>query len=245
MSQILQWRSTGLLYPRTFEAEVVSIDQASGGYDAVEAGSGRYCRVRSALAGIATPRVGDTVLISSEGERGWITGITKRAETSDEKVTVRDRQGNLLFEHDPETGNNVIYPAAGDLEIAVPDGSLGLSSHERVTIRGREGVDIESGENLRVTSPRGAVAIGRTTFKGDVLNSSISRASLLFGRLAIKADRIFSHVREASSKVDELLHMKAGRLWAVVSEALDMRGGKATLKADDRVRIDGKRIDLG
>lgn len=188
------------------------------------------------------------------------------------RLVVRDRGGRLLFEHDPASGRSVLHPTRGDLQIAAPEGSIDLRAGRKVRISGAEGVEIETpgavamrggteqgastlrvgresldlnGDSLRLRVRAAAVAADTTHLSGHRLHCRIARAAMAFDALEVRAKETVHRVKEAFTCVEQLMHLRVGRLWGTVREAFHVKSKSVSVKAEQRVHIDGRSIDLG
>jgi hypothetical protein len=68
----------------------------------------------------------------------------------------------------------------------------------------------------------------------------------LFGRLChIFAGSMIQRLKQCRSIVEGLDFRKAGRSRLSVKEALFIKAKRSTIKAEDRMKVDGRKIDLG
>jgi hypothetical protein len=245
---------------------------------------------RPALIGSRPPEVGDRVLVAGDsGDQLWIIATIpapglpagpQQAEVREAGgasaavtpgaggplIAVRDRQGALVFEYEPDTRRTTLYAAAGDLALEVPAGALNLRAAGGVRIESGDtvemgapgGIGIHAGrtageqtrvevrpEGLGVVAPAADLAAGTVRIDASRMVSRLEKAVAVYGSLEITANRIRQRARRFLTAVEELLHLRAGRFEADVEDDLRLRSGTASLKAKGRVKIDGESIHLG
>jgi len=201
-------------------------------------------------------------------------GASARLEPRDDGDTlaVRDRAGRLLFEYDAATGRGTLVMPEGDLRLCAPNGSidlyaargirvaaggeLSLSSATAVAldVTGQEKtstlrLDGESvtvgGEKLTVEAKETELHLGDTRAWAGTLHAAVDRAELGFGEVVRTAGRVIDQAESLYQRVGELYELKAGRLRALVTDSIWLKGEDVTMLAKSDVRIDGEHINLG
>lgn len=213
------------------------------------------------------PRVGDAVLVAASADGGrYVIGVLRalrevpdpivaddgssaaiERDEGGEVLRVRDGSGRLLFEHRP--GRSVVHAPEGDLAFAA-EGLLSLT--------GGQGVRIDGGPELHVTSRRTRLDTDRLGAEVGEARVRARDASLVVGTLRTVAERVaeraetvertagrvIEKAREAYREVEGLSQTRAGRLRLVAERAFTVLSEQATLKAKDDVKIKGEKIYL-
>lgn len=161
-----------------------------------------------------------------------------------EALTIRDRAGRLLFEYDAATGRGSLTMPEGDLRLCTPRGSIELVAAQGIRADAGGEVSISS-QKLAVETEASKLRLGETEAWARSLASVVERAELRFGEVTKSAVRVIDQAENLYQRVGQLCEIKAGRLRALVSESLWMKGDDVTLLAKKDVRIDGDRINLG
>jgi hypothetical protein len=199
-------------------------------------------------------------------------GASARLERTDgaEALTVRDRDGRLLFQYDSASGRGVLVMPEGDLCLAAPRGRIELVaaggiraiSGGEIAIEGKSGVRlgvVDGASSMRVDRDGAAIEADRATIRaretdldlGDTgvraakLHAAIDSAEITVGSLVRTAGRVVEQAESLYQRVTELCEIKAGRLRALVKESVFVKGDDVTLLADKDVRVDGEHIHLG
>lgn len=188
-----------------------------------------------------------------------------------EIVSVHDRRGRLLFEYDADTGRGSLL-AAGGLSLQAPEGDIDLVAGGaircwaagEVSIASASGASLGArtgdrkagirvapdrvtvaGEEIAVGAEKGDLRIGEARLHGRTLTSVFERVHTTIGTLESIAGRVIARADDLFQEVRELHEMRAGRLRALVDDAIDLRGNEVRVDAREDVCIDGKRINLG
>jgi hypothetical protein len=201
-------------------------------------------------------------------------GARLRGQGADQCIAVHDAGGRILFEYYPASGKSLVRAPEGDLHLSAPGGCVAieagreilLNSPAQVAINGRQGVRMASGgqsdlpeqrldldgdgvrlgvHQMTVTAGRAEIHYGRATCRGQQLDSTVTRARLVYGKLELLAQRIRERSEEAIRHVRGLCQMQAGRMRTLVSGACHIQSERTAMTAKEEVRIDGKKINLG
>ena len=201
-------------------------------------------------------------------------GARIHGQGKDQAIAVHDARGQTVFEYFPARGRSVIRASRGDLQLSAPDGSIELQAGEGIrctsaadiTITGHKTVQVSAGGRDRIAGQsirmdddgvhfgvhtfdldagQGRFHIGRASYQGIYVSSCIERAKLSYGRLEIAAQRILQRSGQLFHQVKHLCQMQAGRLRTLVTGAHHVQSKRTTLIAEEDVRIDAKKINLG
>ncbi len=163
-------------------------------------------------------------------------GPSARLATKDgrECIEVRDASSRLVFELDTVTGKATVLAPRGNLSFAALDGDIEFVAKGTVRVRG-ERVEISGGKELPAS-----IVLGE-----KLATLSAHGIVLVAERLESAATRIFERARNVYRQVEELHQLRATRVRTVVTEGHHLRAGHIAIEADEEVRIDGTRINLG
>ena len=191
-----------------------------------------------------------------------------------ESIQVRDTQNRLLFSYNPQSGKSVLSVAAGDLVLQAPQGNIDLLSGKNVRFWGPQQVSIMggqsvtlatpalsgrlksalrlgpqnldlSGQDLRLTAQQADFLVGSGRYQGRTFSATLQSAHLIADKLETLANRIVQRARELFSYVQDISQLKAGRRRTVVKDSYHLKSRRSYIKAEEEIKIDGSRIDLG
>lgn len=232
-------------------SDPLPVSLSLGAVSVVEVAGRRVaCKVGAALvhATLATsgdyePVAGDTVLVGrADDGQAYVVGVV----SSSAEPAPRLRR-------DAETGRTVL-DAEGDLV---------LRAHGRVRVEGEDGVTLLAGGedgDARVTLERGSlraevtrvgveavealakVALARVD--AGVLAVVARRASTTAEVIETRAQRIFERAHASYREVESLAQTRAAQVRMIATEALQLRGKRALVKAERDVKIKGEKIYL-
>ncbi|MBL8604511.1 MAG: DUF3540 domain-containing protein [Myxococcales bacterium] len=208
--------------------------------------------------------------LEAEGAEGAESLVTEAAGV----VRVRDRSGALVFEFDANSGRSVLYVAAGDLEIRVPEGAVKMSARDGVSIDSEGSVDIAAQHAVKLVSrglegapgssvvldPRGTavatprldarahtaeVSVGEARVLARSLHTAVETARQVAGVVEVQASRIVERAKNVYREVEELSQTRAGRIRVVALTTYHLLGKRTLLKAEEDMKIRGEKIHLG
>ncbi|MFQ5773110.1 MAG: DUF3540 domain-containing protein [Kiloniellaceae bacterium] len=180
-------------------------------------------------------------------------------------IELRDAEDQVIFEYRPETGTGILTVPRGDLALRAPQGNIDLVSGKELRCRGAtvnisssggrgtppSSLSLEPGtvnlssRELKVAAGRADVLVTEGTYQGTRLMVTVERAKQVFGKLETVAARIIERATDVYRQVENLHQLKAGRMRTLVKGACHIKGGRMSIKADDDVKINGRRIHLG
>jgi hypothetical protein len=201
-------------------------------------------------------------------------GARIQGQGADQTVAVHDADHRVIFEYHPGKGKSVVHAPEGDLILDAPNGRIDLqaakgiscASGQDVAIKGRRGVRMAvEGQNagpdqtlaldgdgvqlgvhrMAVTAGRGDVSVARAVYRGQQLDSHIDRARLIYDKLETTARRMWQRSGYFFNHVRDLCQIQTGRMRTLIHGAQHTRSRRTTLIAQEDVRIDGKKINLG
>ena len=160
-----------------------------------------------------------------------------------EVIAVRDRRGQLVFEHDAETGRSVIYAPSGDLELRADHGSVTVVARDDVKLHGKRRLDL-SGATLGASAARVEALVGDVRVVGKSLRTAFETARHATGILEVQARRIVERAKATYRDAEDLAQTRAGRVRTVVETTFHVLAGTAIVKAEEDVKLKGKKIHL-
>jgi len=217
-----------------------------------------------ALPGDYQPKVDDRVLVTSDGPDGcYVVGLlgaprrrgredasprsrldgpqgtcaTLARRNGEDAIEVRDRDNRVIFEYRPGSGKAYITMPGGDLAFDAPDGAIELNS--------ANGIVVQSAGALQVSAPHGDIKLGEARYEGRRFEATLECAKVVADRMETMARRIVEKAKNVYRMVESLNQVKAGRMRTLVDAEYQLNAGRAALKSDDDMRIDGERIYLG
>ncbi len=182
-----------------------------------------------------------------------------------DRIEVRDPKGRLLFDYDAVTGRGSLTMPAGDLALHAPQGNIDIIAGGAVRCRGAEGVSIGAGEDkqgsslltigkeklafaaraMSFSAERADMLFAEAKVHGVRLSATVEHAQMVFDRVETVAVSVVQRAKRVIRHVEGLEQLTAGRLRTLVSGAYSVKAQHASLEAEDDVKIDGKRVNLG
>ncbi|MBI4951309.1 MAG: DUF3540 domain-containing protein [Myxococcales bacterium] len=179
------------------------------------------------------PDVGDRVLagLGADGRASVLAVVAAHRLVAPGGASACVEDGMLVVS--TRTGEPVVrYSDEGGLCIAAPEGD--------VTIEAPKGrVVVRAGGDLELTSA------GTVTLAAARIAERARELVQTVGRLELRASRIFESATDTYREVAEVAQLRAGRVRYLVTGALQLLAGRATLASDEDTVVDGKRVLLG
>ena len=264
----------------------VSLD--SSGNDDV-AGSLVWAVLAMEIEGQLLP--GDKVLVTGESlEACYITGVIKRQMSKistqtgsyaqvvkhdgSEKLQVRDKQDNLIFEYDADLGRATLSALDGDLCLNAPNGEIQLFSSEGIRCSSLGPVDIDSRSEVNINVPcvtaspesklkltaqtatlaaptcqikarQANLLAEQTKVEGESLTATLSRSRLVIERMETVAGRVIQRAKDVFCRIENLQQTQAKNIRTTVSDDYYLKSNHTDIQAKDDVKINGNKIHLG
>lgn len=203
---------------------------------------------------------------------GASVGVTER--DGRDVLELRDPAGQVIASYDPAAARLTLIAPAGDLALHAPAGHIDLVaargvrcvSAGEVSVQSASGVTLSArspaggapaavrvdpeqvtlaGERLGVAARRADLRVAEGRYTGEGVSAVVQRVELTLGRIETVAERVLSRARSAFHQVEELHQLRAGRARALIAGAFQLHARSASLDADEDVRIDGDKINLG
>ncbi|ANM28745.1 hypothetical protein ABI59_02645 [Acidobacteria bacterium Mor1] len=211
--------------------------------------------------------------VRGDGERCLpLQGGAEARINADDVLEVVAPDGSLVFEYDPSSGRQRVFAPQGRLEIAAPQ-TLTLRASERIELdarelelRGRENLSLKGGsarssarssvrlgpDSLDLAADRMELAtqeadwtLGDASLQGNRAEVSFKRASMAVGRLEAVTRTLVQRARNVYRTVEKLSQLRAGRVRTVVEGSHVCRANKASIHAEQDVRVQAEKIHLG
>lgn len=202
------------------------------------------------------------------------SGASAEVGEDQETLRILSPAGELVFEYDPVAGKTRVCVPAGDLEIEAPEGNIGFTAGRELRLRGETTVEISGGDRLgmgvgpgpavldsmlelgrnllRLRSPvvrlqaaRGEAVVTEMNVRGETLSARWGTAKIVVERLETWAEDVSTRAREVRQVVDRLWQLKVERFRTVARGACQLQGKNLNLRAEEDVKVQGERIDLG
>lgn len=160
-----------------------------------------------------------------------------------EVIAVRDRRGQLVFEHDAETGRSVIYAPSGDLELRADHGSVSFVARDAVRLRGEREVEIAT-RNLTTTAARAEVTLDEGRLIARALRTVVEDGLHTAVRWTLEAQRIVERSKDVYREAEGLSQTRAGRMRHVVASTFHLLAARAVMKAEEDLKLKADKIHL-
>jgi hypothetical protein len=95
--------------------------------------------------------------------------------------------------------------------------------------------------DLDIRAPRGSIEL--TSAKGVRIKSPV--VELLADKLEVLAKSVFERFEDATRWVKDAFQLRVGRLRTRVESTYDLKANRILERAEEDVKIDGRKIDLG
>jgi hypothetical protein len=186
----------------------------------VEAPSGVY-RLRRAAGCLLEPGPGDEVLFwEKSSDAGYILCVLEK----------KPGQGNVMS-------------LMGNLSFQIREGDLSINA-DGVEIAGSRKISLDAPE-LGVNAGQARIAVSRLGYIGKIFEGACEKIHLTAHVLDSVVERLTQRAKSSFRWVTEMEQVQAGRIRTVVAETWSVISRKAEVKAKDRVKIKGEKIDLG
>jgi hypothetical protein len=181
---------------------------------------GTTIRARRAAGCLLRPEPGDLVLASFQpGGEAYVLCVLER------------------------TGDAATLDLAPEVAVTARSGRLELTGLE-VALKAGVAVQVAA-PALQVDGTTGVARFQDFTCTAGSLTARAGALRLLGQTLETVFDRLVQRVRLSLRWVSELDRLEAGRSHTAVADRCTLRAGSVSLLAEDEVKVDGKRINLG
>lgn len=211
-----------------------SVSGQAGDWLLVRLADGQEQRALRAPSCLLQPALGDGVLLCAS---------TPAERHSSARVTALPCQWHVLAVLTRADADSATLQLPGGAQLHTESGALALRARQ-LSLEGQERVQLRSTE-LRIEAARSDFLLGRVQASAQALSGVIGEIQLVGRKLHSRFDWLVQKARNSVRQVDELDDLRAGRTrWEVEGHA-QLHAKQATVLADEAVKIDGARVDLG
>ena len=193
---------------------------------------------------------------------------------NDEKINVCNRNGEIVLEYEPKTGNSRMNIQSGDLEFITHDGNINFISKQNINFKSSQSIVMESlgdirmsvinilgkiissltfkqrkikmnSSELSLTTLRTNIQSENMNYLGSRFSATIQQSKLKIGRIETIANDIICKAKNIYNTVDELAQFKAGRIRTLIRSSLHIKAKNSYLKSENDFKINGEKIHLG
>jgi len=202
---------------------------------------------------------------------GAIVRVTQK--NNQECLQIENNLGQVLFEYRPEQGTGILSMPEGDLALHAPKGNIQLvsgksvvcSSIAPVVLESASGIDLSvktedadatsmrlsktafrvKSQGLGLDAQKANIHIDTANYQGRIINGTVERAKWVYQKLENIVDRLLEQTRNVYRQTQELHQTKAGRMRTLVDDDYYLKSDGVDVRAEEIVKIDGKKIHLG
>jgi hypothetical protein len=178
---------------------------------------GRALCARRAAACLLAPETGDTVLLFDRGQSAYILSVLEKANDA----------STLQF--------------SGDVKIESP-GAASLAARE-VALTGEQAR--VSGREVKVSGVSGEFTFVETSVASKRLRLRLDKAVCAARVVESTVGSVLQRIKHCFRHVSEVDTLKAGSVRRFVSGRFFQRSRDAAILADETVKVDGDKIELG
>jgi hypothetical protein len=175
------------------------------------------------------------------------SSVRLRTGAVGEILETKDARGRVLFEYDAGTGRAVVrFPGTG-LEIQAVDGRVELVCENGLTIRSGGKVEIASPSGVTLASEQSTLSLDPERIAAGAVAADVrvGDAKLACGKLEQSLGRVISWSKAVYQRVEELLHVRAGRMRTEAEGQHLVQADRARIHAEGDVHVQGRSINLG
>ncbi|MCI5222976.1 MAG: DUF3540 domain-containing protein [Candidatus Electrothrix sp. AR4] len=133
------------------------------------------------------------------------------------------------------TANSAHINLPPDTVVAARGGDLLLCGDKRITFNAPE---------VQLHADRGVVEINEVDCTADKVDLSISRFRAVWGAVETKAERVVQRISRLYRRINTE-DSRLEELHCSVDETYHVEAGEVIIEADERLRLDGDRVELG
>ncbi len=124
------------------------------------------------------------------------------------------------------------------------DGPLAIETEDRVTIKGRQQVAIET-RRFDVKAGAARLALGAVELLATVADAKVEVAKLVADAVDVVSDRVLERVKRSYRFVEELDVTRARDIDTRAEQTIQVRGRNAVMSAEQLYKIDAEQVHLG
>lgn len=194
---------------------------------------------------------------------------------NDQLLRVTAPSGDILFEYAAASGKSCVYAPNGTLDVITGSGDISFDSSAdiifktsgKVCLSGKAGITLDTGIDDSIATQPGSVErtqcislkshsfaldsseadmrLGRIRVIGDYFEGALGRISLSVDRLQTIAKISIQTMSSLYQTVSGLTQLQTGRLRTLVAGTWHSKSKRIILRAEEDVKIDGEKINLG
>ncbi len=198
--------------------------------------------------------------------------ISENAES--EKLEFRSKTGELIFEHDPETGKSRVNLQSGDLEFVTQEGNIDFIAAGGIRFLSRQSIEMKSLLGVRIlttdllgkvlssvslhlkklsfqspvigmTAQRADLNIEESSYSGKNFVCRMGHLKLISGKVETLANDIIEKAKTVYRTVEGLTQLRTGRMRTMVEASYHLKAKKTFLKAEEDFKVKAEKIHLG
>jgi hypothetical protein len=175
------------------------------------------------------------------------SAVSIRPGSTGETLETRDRSGQLLFEYQPATGRAIVHLPGLGLEFRSVDGRLELVCDRPLTIRSEGTVEIQGERGTNLSCGPSSLRVGPEALELDapVARVRVDEARVACGKVEQSLGRVITWAKQVYERVEELLHVRAGRIRTEAEQGHLIQASQARVQAEGDVHVQGRTINLG
>ncbi|MEE9429804.1 MAG: DUF3540 domain-containing protein [Melioribacteraceae bacterium] len=205
-------------------------------------------------------------------EDGTIAKIEK--ELNVEKLQLKSKTGELIFEYNTQSGQRRVNIASGDLDFVTAKGNINFISEGKINFISKQSVELQSGNEIRlhttnaigeelsaislkhkkmklnssdidINSKRSKIQIDKTKYFGNQFDGRIKNVKLIVSKIESIANTVIQKAENIYSSVKGLSQLKTGRMRTIVESAYNLKGKKIFIKSEEDFKVKAEKIHLG
>lgn len=177
--------------------------------------------LKPALGCLLQPALGDRVLVSLDGEEGYILSVLERSQPQACELRVN-----------------------GDLRLSLPNGALSIETHDGLLLNAGPTLAVQA-ERSVVQFAEASLSVGTLTVTGERADSHWIEHTIQAHRASEQATFHSAEYTDSWRKVEGHEEMEAGSVRQRVTRDWSVSGETLDLFADITVALDAERIKLG
>jgi len=171
-------------------------------------------------------------------------GCLLKPEKGDKVLLAEDELGSgyILTVLDRNEKKTAVFDVPGDVTLKA--GGQATVVAREMLLAGKETVNVAA-PTFSLRAKEGNLEINALSLIGKLVQVRVEKVKTALGALESSVGRVVERILRRYSRIEELADERYGRLRCLVRESLFMKGHSVSLKAEERMGIDGKKIDIG
>lgn len=172
------------------------------------------------------------------------TGLAGVGERLPDRLVVDDVDGKPLLDIDRVRRTIVVRAAAGDIRLEAEAGAVHIAARDGVRVSGGAALAL-SADRIDLSATDLTVAARRVVTAAETIDDTAERITVRAGKLTQLVSSLITRADSVMQWVRRRLAVNAAAARLNVEGDLDLAGRRASLRAEDDVRINGERINIG